>query len=176
MGSRYIRRLTGGPQLVLARRRRTGQVDGHCSEGSREAPRRAQDYAIRSNATLPGKAEQNRLKPTFAAPRDRPHLRRIEETGPDHEFALLSRTESLSYQAIHHFAEAMSLLNVSVYNLEHMERINTPCVRIAASNTGPKTYEADSLSAGNLNQRLHICIGTRVMLTENLTCWLSDPF
>ncbi|KAI8648244.1 ATP-dependent DNA helicase [Fusarium keratoplasticum] len=57
---------------------------------------------------------------------------------------------------------------VRQYNLEHMERLRVPCIRIAAAVIGVRASEADSMMAGNLHNRLPICIGARVLLTENL--------
>ncbi|KAH0499425.1 hypothetical protein TgHK011_006623 [Trichoderma gracile] len=105
-------------------------------------------------------------------------LQRLRENAPTVEDwrLLCTRTQCmLPLAEVAEFDSAVRIYptnaQVRQYNLEHMEKLNTPCVCIQASNTGPKAQEADSLSAGNLNQRLHLCIGTRVMLTENI--WTS---
>jgi hypothetical protein len=47
-----------------------------------------------------------------------------------------------------------------------MEGLHAPCVQVIASNIGPKAADIDSSGAGSLHNKIPICIGARVMLTE----------
>jgi hypothetical protein len=49
-----------------------------------------------------------------------------------------------------------------------MEGLHAPCVQVIASNIGPKAADVDSSGAGNLHNKIPICIGARIMLTENV--------
>ncbi|KAG6025679.1 hypothetical protein E4U19_003017 [Claviceps sp. Clav32 group G5] len=57
---------------------------------------------------------------------------------------------------------------VNAYNREHLEKIQKPIINIACSSTDRRSNNADSRDAGNLQQQLSLCVGVRVMLTENL--------
>lgn len=54
------------------------------------------------------------------------------------------------------------------FNRDHMERLDSTVIRIAASNSPLAGKGVDSQTAGNLHDWLPLCIGARVMLTENL--------
>ena len=91
----------------------------------------------------------------------------------NHWRQLCSRLQSaLSFQEVSSFDDAVRIYptnaQVKEYNLEHIDRLQLPCIQVAATNVGPKAEEADSTMAGNLHNKLPLCIGTRVMLTENL--------
>ncbi|KAF5967346.1 ATP-dependent DNA helicase PIF1 [Fusarium bulbicola] len=51
------------------------------------------------------------------------------------------------------------------FNRDHMERLESAVISIEAAHFG---HDADSTVAGNLHKTLPICVGARVMFTENL--------
>ncbi|KPM39851.1 hypothetical protein AK830_g6688 [Neonectria ditissima] len=57
---------------------------------------------------------------------------------------------------------------VKEYNRVHMEKLQSPCVQIKVTNLGAGAADADSSMAGNLHNKLPLCIGAQVMLTENI--------
>jgi hypothetical protein len=57
---------------------------------------------------------------------------------------------------------------VGLPNFEHLDSLQKPCLVVYASNTGRNADKQSFDKAGNLSNRFHICIGSRVMLTENI--------
>ncbi|KAF4946589.1 hypothetical protein FSARC_14162 [Fusarium sarcochroum] len=57
------------------------------------------------------------------------------------------------------------------YNRHHMELLNRPVILINPTHGSKYGNDADSEAAGNLHKTLPICLGARVMLTENI--WTS---
>lgn len=54
------------------------------------------------------------------------------------------------------------------YNLEHLVNLERPYIQVKATNQGPQADKVASSEAGNLHNRFPICLGARVMLTENV--------
>lgn len=99
----------------------------------------------------------------------------------DHWQLLCTRVQSaLSMREVASFDDAIRIYKtnkqVRDYNDQHMERLQVPCVSITATNTGLGAEKAEMNTAGSLQQILALCIGARVMLTENLwtTCGLVN--
>ncbi|KAF4952453.1 hypothetical protein FSARC_12625 [Fusarium sarcochroum] len=64
-----------------------------------------------------------------------------------------------------HFRDA---LQVRDFNCDHMERLRSAVITIHATHSNDFGNDAESSVAGNLHKILPICIGARVMLTENV--------
>ncbi|KAG5930874.1 hypothetical protein E4U60_006721 [Claviceps pazoutovae] len=77
---------------------------------------------------------------------------------------------SLAHAEAESFRDAVHIYptkaRVAEHNRDHMLSLGVPVLRIVADNTGPKTDQADSQMACGLSQVLPICIGARVMLTN----------
>ncbi|KAG6105968.1 hypothetical protein E4U14_004813 [Claviceps sp. LM454 group G7] len=56
---------------------------------------------------------------------------------------------------------------VNAYNRENLEKIEKPFINIAYSSTGRESNKAASRDAGNPQQQLSLCVGAKVVLTEN---------
>jgi hypothetical protein len=78
----------------------------------------------------------------------------------------------LSRAEIDSFRDALRVYTtherVDGHNFEHLDLLQKPCRVVLASNTGRNAEKQPFDKAGCLPNRLHICIGARVMLTENL--------
>ncbi|EAQ87096.1 hypothetical protein CHGG_03715 [Chaetomium globosum CBS 148.51] len=57
---------------------------------------------------------------------------------------------------------------VTNYNLDHMVALQQPCRQVVAKRTGLGAETVPASDAGNLHYKLPLCIGARVMLTENI--------
>ena len=57
---------------------------------------------------------------------------------------------------------------VTNYNLNHMVALQQPCRQVVAKHTGLGAETVPASDAGNLHYKLPLCIGARVMLTENI--------
>ena len=57
---------------------------------------------------------------------------------------------------------------VTNYNLDHMVALQQPCRQVVAKNTGQGAETVAASDAGNLHNKLPLCMGARVMLTENI--------
>ncbi|KAL8376601.1 hypothetical protein RB595_007618 [Gaeumannomyces hyphopodioides] len=57
---------------------------------------------------------------------------------------------------------------VKEYNFTHLEHLNEPVIQVLAQNTGSGGAAVESRDAGNLHNSLPLCIGARVMLTDNV--------
>jgi ATP-dependent DNA helicase PIF1 len=60
---------------------------------------------------------------------------------------------------------------VKEYNTSYLERLDNAVLIIKAKNIGPQASKVESRDAGNLHNSLPLCIGGRIMLTENI--WTS---
>ncbi|KAF5578398.1 ATP-dependent DNA helicase PIF1 [Fusarium pseudoanthophilum] len=86
---------------------------------------------------------------------------------------LSSRVKSkLTEEEVATFDDALRIfptnLQVREFNRSHMEQLNNAVIQIAATHSNQFGNDAESSVAGNLHKTLPICIGARVMLTENL--------
>lgn len=57
------------------------------------------------------------------------------------------------------------------FNKFYLEYLDTSVINIKAFNTGAGTVSVEFCNTGNLQNILPVCIGTRVMFTENL--WVA---
>ncbi|PHH89298.1 hypothetical protein CDD83_6340 [Cordyceps sp. RAO-2017] len=57
---------------------------------------------------------------------------------------------------------------VNEYNYEHLVRLKRPAIQVMAKNIGNGADKATSEQAGNLAGRFPVCIGARLMLTQNI--------
>lgn len=57
---------------------------------------------------------------------------------------------------------------VKEYNFTHLEHLDQPVIQVLADNTGSGAFGVESRDAGNLHNSLPLCIGARVMLTDNI--------
>ncbi|KAJ6437024.1 hypothetical protein O9K51_10321 [Purpureocillium lavendulum] len=57
---------------------------------------------------------------------------------------------------------------VHEYNYEHLVRLKRPAIQVTAKNLGNGADKATSEQAGNLAGQFAICIGARLMLTQNI--------
>lgn len=90
-----------------------------------------------------------------------------------HWQTLSSRVQSILDQAeVDSFGEAIRIYptraQVVEYNQHHLEKIDSAIVNSRATNTGTDAHKTDASNAGNLHNVLPLCVGARVMLTENL--------
>jgi ATP-dependent exoDNAse (exonuclease V) alpha subunit len=60
---------------------------------------------------------------------------------------------------------------VKDHNTSYLERLDKAVLIIKAENTGPRASKIESKDAGNLHNSLALCIGCRIMLTENI--WIE---
>ncbi|KJZ74108.1 hypothetical protein HIM_06354 [Hirsutella minnesotensis 3608] len=57
---------------------------------------------------------------------------------------------------------------VNEYNYEHLVRLKRPAIQVMAKNIGNGADKATSEQAGNLASQFPVCIGARLMLTQNI--------
>ncbi|KAJ6436102.1 ATP-dependent DNA helicase PIF1 [Purpureocillium lavendulum] len=57
---------------------------------------------------------------------------------------------------------------VDEYNYEHLVRLKRPAIQVMATNIGIGADKATSEQAGNLSGQFPVCIGARLMLTQNV--------
>ncbi|KJZ70452.1 hypothetical protein HIM_10154 [Hirsutella minnesotensis 3608] len=57
---------------------------------------------------------------------------------------------------------------VNEYNYEHLVRLKRPAIQVMAKNIGNGADKATSEQAGNLAGQFPVCIGARLMLTQNI--------
>ncbi|KJZ70218.1 hypothetical protein HIM_10404 [Hirsutella minnesotensis 3608] len=57
---------------------------------------------------------------------------------------------------------------VNEYNYEHLVRLKRPAIQVMARNIGNGADKATSEQAGNLAGQFPVCIGARLMLTQNI--------
>ncbi|KAJ3453143.1 hypothetical protein MRS44_018798 [Fusarium solani] len=57
---------------------------------------------------------------------------------------------------------------VNEYNYEHLVRLKHPAIQVMAKNIGNGAEKATSEQAGNLAGQFPVCIGARLMLTQNI--------
>ncbi|KAI8395030.1 hypothetical protein FOFC_21522 [Fusarium oxysporum] len=57
---------------------------------------------------------------------------------------------------------------VNEYNYEHLVRLKHPAIQVMAKNIGNGADKATSEQAGNLAGQFPVCIGARLMLTQNI--------
>ncbi|KAF5711868.1 ATP-dependent DNA helicase PIF1 [Fusarium mundagurra] len=91
----------------------------------------------------------------------------------EHWRLLSSRVQSkLTEDEIATFDNAVRIYptnaQVRDFNRDHMERLDNAVISVEATHSNAFGHDADSTVAGNLHKTLPICIGARVMLTENL--------
>jgi ATP-dependent DNA helicase PIF1 len=91
----------------------------------------------------------------------------------DHWRLLATRVQgNLSAAEIATFDNALRIYgkkkDVNAYNHEKMRDLGVPVKQIKAQHTGTGAAEADWEKGGNLHKTLPLCLGARVMLTENL--------
>ncbi|KAG6259095.1 hypothetical protein E4U24_007768 [Claviceps purpurea] len=92
---------------------------------------------------------------------------------PEHFHLLCTRIQNrLPPSDVIGFKDALRIYRtnaqVNSYNREHLEKIQKPIINIACDSTGRGSNKAASRDAGNLQQQLSLCVGAKVMLTENL--------
>lgn len=86
---------------------------------------------------------------------------------------LCTRVRSnLTAEEVALFNEAIRIFptnqQVTNYNLDHMVALQQPCRQVVAKHTGLGAETVPASDAGNLHYKLPLCIGARVMLTENI--------
>jgi hypothetical protein len=57
---------------------------------------------------------------------------------------------------------------VNEYNYDHLVRLKHPAIQVMAKNIGNSANKATSKQAGNLAGQFPVCIGARLMITQNI--------
>lgn len=78
---------------------------------------------------------------------------------------------SMTEEEIHSFQDAVRIYTTNAqvddYNFRHMVRLQRPIVAIRATGSGTGWDKSPSKDAGGMELCLPVCVGARVMLTEN---------
>ncbi|KAJ5111720.1 hypothetical protein NUU61_001350 [Penicillium alfredii] len=110
--------------------------------------------------------------PTSVAFRDALNHLREECLSADNWKLLTSRIQNNIPSEIPRFADTTRIYpkreQVRQYNHNRLRDLQQPVLRVTATHTGLKADEASTDEAGNPLKELHISIGCRVMLTENV--------
>jgi ATP-dependent exoDNAse (exonuclease V) alpha subunit len=99
-------------------------------------------------------------------------LRHNTVTRNDWDLLTTRVAAQLTDTEVHAFDDAIRIfgrkIDVNEYNQDKMAALNVPVIQLEALHEGHQASDASFDDASNLHKTLPICIGARIMLTENL--------